>query len=83
MAQIISRLSDPDCRLLTLVGPGGAGKTRLALQAAQEIVDARIEKPTPNDLHLYIHARIGDPAATEASTPGRWVRVRLDVEAAG
>lgn len=27
-----------------------------------ELVDARIEKPTPNDLHLYVHARIGDAA---------------------
>jgi predicted ATPase len=35
LAQIAARLDDPDCRLLSLVGPGGAGKTRLAVQAAQ------------------------------------------------
>ncbi len=28
-------LSDPTCRLATLVGPGGAGKTRLAIEAAR------------------------------------------------
>jgi mycothiol synthase len=32
LAQIAERLADPACRLLTIVGPGGIGKTRLALQ---------------------------------------------------
>lgn len=34
LAEIARLLKDADCRLLTLVGPGGIGKTRLALQAA-------------------------------------------------
>lgn len=34
LAQIAQRLADPACRLLTIVAPGGMGKTRLALQTA-------------------------------------------------
>jgi predicted ATPase/DNA-binding SARP family transcriptional activator len=34
LAQIAERLADPNCRLLTILGPGGSGKTRLALKAA-------------------------------------------------
>jgi predicted ATPase len=34
MAAIVDRLDDPHCRLLTLVGPGGIGKTRLAIEVA-------------------------------------------------
>ncbi|MBN1641690.1 MAG: AAA family ATPase, partial [Anaerolineae bacterium] len=32
--EIAQRLEDPACRLVSLVGPGGSGKTRLALEAA-------------------------------------------------
>src|SRR2546428_5413077 len=36
LAQIKALLADPTCRLLSLVGPGGIGKTRLAVEVAQE-----------------------------------------------
>ncbi len=39
LAEIEDRLQDPACRLLTLVGPGGSGKTRLAVEAAADVID--------------------------------------------
>lgn len=43
LAEISSRLQASECRLLTLVGPGGVGKTRLALECAAQVTD-----PFPN-----------------------------------
>jgi len=49
-------LDDPGCRLLTLVGPGGAGKTRLALEAAGRRVDRY-----PHGVHFVPLASVASP----------------------
>ena len=36
LAEISARLADPSCRLLTILGPGGIGKTHLALMAGRQ-----------------------------------------------
>ncbi len=36
IAHVRERLDDPAVRLITLIGPGGSGKTRLALRVAEE-----------------------------------------------
>lgn len=37
--QVKTLIQDPDHRLITLLGPGGTGKTRLSIQTASELVE--------------------------------------------
>ncbi len=39
LAEIAKFLQTPSCRLLTLLGPGGVGKTRIALQVAADMIE--------------------------------------------
>jgi predicted ATPase/class 3 adenylate cyclase len=40
LAEIKTRLADPSVRLLTLIGPGGTGKTALAIRTAEDIASS-------------------------------------------
>ena len=39
LERILKKFRDPTCRLITLTGEGGIGKTRLALEAAGQLLD--------------------------------------------
>jgi predicted ATPase/DNA-binding SARP family transcriptional activator len=43
LVEVRERLQDSACRLLTLVGPGGSGKTRLSLEAAADRVPEYVD----------------------------------------
>lgn len=59
--QISGRFEQPSARLVTLVGPGGVGKTRLAVEVARRI--AEIGK-----------LRVGFVSLAEVTEPVQWIR---------
>ncbi len=70
LAELAEWLAAPDCRLITLVGPGGIGKSRLALQVLEEqrglfahgVAFVPLDATTSTELLAYTIARaIGFP----------------------
>src|SRR5262249_20279604 len=56
LAAVVALVKRPAVRLVTLHGPGGCGKTRLALQAAAELVD-----DFPDGVYLVGLEAVEDP----------------------
>ena len=68
LAEVVELVTSGDLRLVTLTGPGGTGKTRLALQAAAEASES-----FPDGVFWIPLAPLRDPAlvvATAAQTLG-------------
>lgn len=73
-------LANPDCRMITIMGPGGVGKTSLALEAARQAAPGfhdgaafvsleNLEASPTTDLHDLLAAAVG--AALEMTFTGK------------
>ena len=71
LAEIRAHLLEPDCRLLSMVGPGGVGKTHLALKMASNLLPGDTRSPgrlAGFDDGVYV-VRLGALPAVEAIMP--------------
>ena len=60
LAEIIGRLRDPECRLLTIVAAGGMGKTRVAIEAARRLlIDVSTDNAFGDGIYFVALQRVG------------------------
>jgi predicted ATPase/DNA-binding SARP family transcriptional activator len=64
LTAIHARLNDPTCRLLTLIGPGGIGKTRVAVQVARDVASAPLRQTTFRDGVFFVPLVSVNPMGT-------------------
>jgi len=67
-AEVLRLLAQANCRLLSVVGPGGIGKTRLALEAARQAHDALGSRYPDGAVFVPLASTTSPEAAVEALT---------------
>jgi DNA-binding SARP family transcriptional activator len=73
LQQLVSLLTDADCRLLTIAGLGGSGKTRLAIEVARAFATPATlppEQPFPDGIIVVSYADAPAPSA-DANDPSQ------------
>ncbi|MBW7883038.1 MAG: tetratricopeptide repeat protein [Caldilineaceae bacterium] len=55
LARIVTKLTEPACRLLTIAGPGGIGKTRIAIQAGKALMANQVGRRRFSDGIYMVH----------------------------
>ena len=71
LASARNRLARSDVRLLTLIGPGGSGKTRLAIELAAAVREAGAADPIADEVTFVDLTPIGDPSLVAAAIAER------------
>lgn len=79
---ICNALLDSDCRLLTVAGPGGIGKTHLALQAGLQLLQAE-QTPFPHGIYfISLSSVLAVGKQAEAFSPPAPEKHRIDIRMA-